>query len=243
MGTSVVRNAIVGCGMCARIHLDRLLALDEVAIVGCADPELQAARAVADRASLRAGYGSSAASVPAFADHRVAATSSTHCCGPRDRSRRRWRLFRVAGIRVSTWSRPPPSGWPMELQSPWRLRAFRQERSSSWTTTASGGGSAPPTKLWSKNDLTHRDAKFPWPTPARRSTVTSWPPSPASLDCAAQPTRPSIPCDSSTRSRDPLQPARLFDSTEAIMEPRKEASGNPRRGSRSFRCNLADFDT
>ena len=45
MGTSVVRIGIAGCGMAARIHLDRLLALDGVAIVGCADPDLAAAAA------------------------------------------------------------------------------------------------------------------------------------------------------------------------------------------------------
>ena len=53
MKTSVVRIGIAGCGMAARIHLDRLLALDGVAIVGCADPDLSAAAALADRASLQ----------------------------------------------------------------------------------------------------------------------------------------------------------------------------------------------
>ena len=53
-----------------RGHLDRLLALDGVKIVGCADPELPFARALADRASLGADGGSPAAVVPAFADHR-----------------------------------------------------------------------------------------------------------------------------------------------------------------------------
>jgi len=70
MGTSVVRIGIAGCGLGARIRLDRLLALDGVAIAGCADPDLQAARALADRASLGAGSGSTATAVPAFADHR-----------------------------------------------------------------------------------------------------------------------------------------------------------------------------
>ena len=45
MRTSVVRIGIAGCGMAARIHLDRLLALEGVAIVGCADPDLSAAEA------------------------------------------------------------------------------------------------------------------------------------------------------------------------------------------------------
>jgi predicted dehydrogenase len=68
MGTTVLRIGIAGCGMAARIHLDRLLALDEVEIAGCADPDLQAARALADRASLRAR--SSATAVAVFGDHR-----------------------------------------------------------------------------------------------------------------------------------------------------------------------------
>ncbi len=70
MGTSLVRIGIAGCGLGARIRLDRLLALDGVAIAGCADPDLQAARALADRASLGAGFGSAGTAVPAFADHR-----------------------------------------------------------------------------------------------------------------------------------------------------------------------------
>ena len=69
METSVVRIGIAGCGMAARIHLDRLLALEGVAIVGCADPDLSAAAALADRAA----HGVAAARrhpVPAFTDHR-----------------------------------------------------------------------------------------------------------------------------------------------------------------------------
>jgi predicted dehydrogenase len=68
MGTSVVRIGIAGCGQAARIHLERLLAEDEVAIVGCADPDFSAARALADRAA--AGAGGAAEPVRAFADHR-----------------------------------------------------------------------------------------------------------------------------------------------------------------------------
>jgi predicted dehydrogenase len=66
METSVVRIGIAGCGQAARIHLDRLLAEEGVAIVGCADPQIEAARALADRAA----GGSASAAVPAFADHR-----------------------------------------------------------------------------------------------------------------------------------------------------------------------------
>ena len=69
MKTSVVRIGIAGCGMAARIHLDRLLALDGVAIVGCADPDPAAAAALADRASIGLASGRGTP-VPAFTDHR-----------------------------------------------------------------------------------------------------------------------------------------------------------------------------
>ena len=69
MGTALVRIGIAGCGMAARIHLDRLSAVDEVRIVGCADPDLTAAAALADQASLRVGP-ERVAPIPAFADHR-----------------------------------------------------------------------------------------------------------------------------------------------------------------------------
>jgi predicted dehydrogenase len=65
MGTPA-RIGIAGCGQAARIHLERLLAEDGVAIVGCADLDLSAARALADRASVPP----LSAPVPAFADHR-----------------------------------------------------------------------------------------------------------------------------------------------------------------------------
>ena len=39
MGTSELRIGIAGCGTAARIHLDRLLALDGVTVVGCADSD------------------------------------------------------------------------------------------------------------------------------------------------------------------------------------------------------------
>ena len=58
MRTSVVRIGIAGCGLAARIHLDRLLALEGVEIVGCADPDLSAAAALADRASATSRDGS-----------------------------------------------------------------------------------------------------------------------------------------------------------------------------------------
>jgi predicted dehydrogenase len=68
MGTSALRIGIAGCGAAARIHLDRLLAEERVAIVGCADPDPAAARALADRATTL--EGSRAETVPAFSDHR-----------------------------------------------------------------------------------------------------------------------------------------------------------------------------
>ena len=52
-----MRIGIAGCGTAARIHLDRLLALDGVAVVGCADPDKAAAEALADRASRARGGG------------------------------------------------------------------------------------------------------------------------------------------------------------------------------------------
>ena len=70
MRTSVLRVGIAGCGTAARIHLERLLALDGVEIAGCADPDLSAAGALADRASIGARPTASQTSVPAFGDHR-----------------------------------------------------------------------------------------------------------------------------------------------------------------------------
>jgi predicted dehydrogenase len=70
MARSVVRIGIAGCGAAARIHLERLLAIDGVEIVGCADPDLASARALADRASLLAGRAAVPLAVPAYSDHR-----------------------------------------------------------------------------------------------------------------------------------------------------------------------------
>jgi predicted dehydrogenase len=69
MRTSELRIGIAGCGTAARIHLDRLLALDGVAIAGCADSDLAAAKALADRAALRSD-ARGGQTVPAFSDHR-----------------------------------------------------------------------------------------------------------------------------------------------------------------------------
>jgi predicted dehydrogenase len=68
---SVVRIGIAGCGLAARIHLDRLRALANVEIAGCADPDLQAAHALADLASLgRQETAAHAAPVRAYSDYR-----------------------------------------------------------------------------------------------------------------------------------------------------------------------------
>jgi predicted dehydrogenase len=58
-----LRIGIAGCGHAARIHLDRLAARAGVRIVGCADPDLAAAQALAARVP-------GPEPVPAFADHR-----------------------------------------------------------------------------------------------------------------------------------------------------------------------------
>lgn len=58
---------IVGCGHAARIHSGRLRALEGVRIVACADPDLNAAQALA---SSLAGPGGDPGSVRAFADHQ-----------------------------------------------------------------------------------------------------------------------------------------------------------------------------
>jgi predicted dehydrogenase len=69
MVTSELRIGIAGCGTAARIHLDRLLTLDGVTVVGCADSDQAAANALADRAVERAP-SRGGQNVPAFSDHR-----------------------------------------------------------------------------------------------------------------------------------------------------------------------------
>ena len=60
MAGSELRMGVVGCGHAARIHVDRLLALNDVRVVGCADPDTAAAAALAARAGEAA----------VFTDHR-----------------------------------------------------------------------------------------------------------------------------------------------------------------------------
>jgi predicted dehydrogenase len=64
--SSVLRIGIVGCGRAARIHLDRLLALAEVSVVGCADTNLAHAQTLSARVGEVRGSGQ----VPCFKDHR-----------------------------------------------------------------------------------------------------------------------------------------------------------------------------
>jgi predicted dehydrogenase len=74
MVTSPLRIGIAGCGTAARIHLDRLLAVDAVEIVGCADSDLRAAQALADRAASlrpRTPPGPAAPAIGVFNDHRA----------------------------------------------------------------------------------------------------------------------------------------------------------------------------
>jgi predicted dehydrogenase len=63
MATSLLRIGIAGCGHAAQVHLGRLLALDGVRIVACADRDLEAARALAASVSADGSVGE-------FTDHR-----------------------------------------------------------------------------------------------------------------------------------------------------------------------------
>ena len=65
-GNSVLRFGIAGCGRAARIHLDRLLGLPEVRVVGCADSERSSAQALAARV-VECGKSDR---VPVFTDHQ-----------------------------------------------------------------------------------------------------------------------------------------------------------------------------
>jgi predicted dehydrogenase len=66
MADSVLRVGIVGCGRAARIHLERLLALPQVAVVGCADQDRNSAESMAAKIGERSGTGP----IPAVTDHR-----------------------------------------------------------------------------------------------------------------------------------------------------------------------------
>jgi predicted dehydrogenase len=66
MATELLRIAIAGCGLAARVHLDRLLAIDGVRVIGCADPD----RARAEELAGRVPSSAEAPAAAALADHR-----------------------------------------------------------------------------------------------------------------------------------------------------------------------------
>jgi len=68
MATELLRIGIAGCGLAARVHLERLLSLESVRVVGCADPDRAAAEALAARMPAHAGVGAPASL--AWVDHR-----------------------------------------------------------------------------------------------------------------------------------------------------------------------------
>jgi predicted dehydrogenase len=63
---SALRIGIAGCGRAARVHLERLLALDGVSIVGCADSDRASAESMAQKITER----SQSAPTIVFDDHR-----------------------------------------------------------------------------------------------------------------------------------------------------------------------------
>jgi predicted dehydrogenase len=67
-GGSVLRIGIAGCGRAARIHLDRLAALGEVIVVGCADSDRSCAESLASKIGQSTAPGQAPADV--FTDHR-----------------------------------------------------------------------------------------------------------------------------------------------------------------------------
>jgi predicted dehydrogenase len=75
MATERIRIGIAGCGQAARVHVERLLALDGVSVVGCADIDVSLAQRLAERVSAADGNRNASstgrANVPvAMADHR-----------------------------------------------------------------------------------------------------------------------------------------------------------------------------
>ncbi|MBX6314697.1 MAG: Gfo/Idh/MocA family oxidoreductase [Isosphaeraceae bacterium] len=73
MANQRLRIGIAGCGRAARVHLGRLLTLaqGEVQLVGCADPNLEAAQLLADQVPPAEGP------VPTFADHKELLAQTT----------------------------------------------------------------------------------------------------------------------------------------------------------------------
>jgi predicted dehydrogenase len=66
MATELLRIGIAGCGQAARLHLDRLLAIAGVRVVGCADPD----RTLAEGLAARVPPVADAPAVIALTDHR-----------------------------------------------------------------------------------------------------------------------------------------------------------------------------
>ena len=66
MSSTTLRIGIAGCGPVARVHLERLLALNEVEIVGCSDPDIHAAEMLSARLPNRQDE-----SRISFSDHRL----------------------------------------------------------------------------------------------------------------------------------------------------------------------------
>jgi predicted dehydrogenase len=73
MGTTGLRIGIAGCGRAARVHVGRLAALDGVRVVGCADPDINAARALASSVTTSKSGGT----VEAFSDHKELLSRTT----------------------------------------------------------------------------------------------------------------------------------------------------------------------
>lgn len=66
LGMPGLRIGIAGCGRAARIHVERLLALPEIALVGCADPD----RSSAENLATRIAASRQLDKIPSFDDHR-----------------------------------------------------------------------------------------------------------------------------------------------------------------------------
>jgi predicted dehydrogenase len=60
-----LRIGIIGCGIAARVHLGRLVALPGVRVIGCADPVAASARSLADLVP----QGDGQPATPSFVDH------------------------------------------------------------------------------------------------------------------------------------------------------------------------------
>jgi predicted dehydrogenase len=66
MASELLRIGIAGCGQAARAHLERLLAIEGVRVIGCADPD----RSLAESLAARVPSSADAPAALATADHR-----------------------------------------------------------------------------------------------------------------------------------------------------------------------------